>query len=661
MLHSEHEKRVHSSASMLSFKQFWIFSIILAISISFQSSAAQIRTFAEAPNNLIASPNAFVPAAVISGTPFEIQLSAPQSAGEWTAWISATVSKGGKLETLNQTLTILNSEYRENRWMISATSPTTAEPAAYSLTVTFTDRGVRRNYAQERSVWLMNQWPQSLVMAHFSDTQTFEQSPDRLVSGLVLAELMSPDIMVITGDVTDAASVLEARRIRGYLATLVSRPVIAVPGNHDRGTTAYDEWVGQRFFHIVVGNFFFVGIDTGTGGVIPRQRLDWLRRTLELGGGRVKILMMHHPLFGRDVEGRLESSSDTLDSSKLYSSWASDPALAKDFLRLIEDYKVELVLAGHIHEDAVLNLVSSRTKTTHWFVTTTTIGAGTNDYRGFRMVNISMNGEVSILHTPPWAKIDKHPNSIPTDKKSQQGFFHANLISGLGSTSVTLDVTNNLPIDLKGTLIVSVQEPSEPGRYRSQVARRDERAQANLLDQKPVGQFTYMAVAVDFPAKTAARITLASSEDSTPPRSVFAYSLPSQPTPGLATTLFFEITDQGWGIMRAYATYEYQGGMHTVEGEKELDFYKFRFPEFPAGTNIKLTVTGEDVAGLKSTVEQTLKIPAGGDTKPAQTPFQVDQQLLFIIASVVGIAVFSVAFLRVKGTRKKDFSPQPLL
>lgn len=650
---SQHEETLRAPLPILSLERLWVFVTILVISISLQGSTAQIQTFAEAPNNLIASPNAFVPAAVISGSSFEIQLSASQSASEWSAWISATVSKGGRLEILNYTLTMQNTQYLENKWKISVTFPATGEPAAYSLTVTFMDRGVRKIYSQERSVWLMKQWPQSIVMAQFSDTQTFEQSPDRLVSGLVLAELLSPDVVVITGDVTDAASVLEARRIRGYLATLVSRPVIAVPGNHDRGTTAYDEWVGQRFFHIDAGNFFFIGIDTGTGGVIPRQRLDWLRNALELGGSKVKILMMHHPLFGRDVEGRLESNSEALDSSKLYSSWASDTALAKDFLRLIEDYKVELVLAGHIHQDAVLNFVSSRTKTNHWFVTTTTIGAGTNDYRGFRMVKIDMKGEVSILHTPPWAKIDKHPNSIPTDKKSQQGFFHANLISGIGGSAVTLNITNNLPVDLKGALVVSLQEVSEPKSYRAQVTRYYERAQISLLDQKPVGKFTYLAVSIDFPTKTAARVTLASAEDSSPPKSVFAYSFPSQPTPGLATTLFFEITDQGWGIMRAYATYEHQGTMHTIEGEKELDFYKFRFPEFSAGTNFKLTVTAEDVAGLKSTIEHTLKIPSEGETRPAQTPAQIDQQLLIITSVVVGIVVLSLAFLRMKGTRKK--------
>lgn len=650
---SRHEKTLHSSRLILSLEKLCIFVTILALSISLQASTAQIHTFAEAPNNLIASPNAFVPAPVLSGSPFEIQLSASQSSSEWAAWISATVAREGRLETLNYTLAVVNSQYVENRWKISVASPPSAESSAYSLTVTFMDRGVKRTYTQERSLWLMKQWPQSLVMAHFSDTQTFEQSPDRLVSGLVLAELLSPDVVVITGDVTDAASVLEARRIRGYLAALVSRPVIAVPGNHDRGTTAYDEWVGQRFFHIDAGNFFFVGIDTGTGGVIPRQRLDWLRSTLELGGGKVKILMMHHPLFGRDVEGRLESNSEALDSSKLYSSWASDPALAKDFLRLIEDYKVELVLAGHIHEDAVLNFVSSRTKTNHWFVTTTTIGAGTNDYRGFRMVRIDMKGEVSILHTPPWAKIDKHPNSIPTDKKSQQGFFHASLISGIGGSAATLNITNNLPVDLKGALVVSVQEVSESKSYRAQVTRYYERAQISLLDQKSVGRFTYLAISIDFPAKTAARITLASSEDSAPPKSIFAYSFPSQPTPGLATTVFFEITDQGWGIMQAYATYEHQGTMHTIGGEREFDFYKFRVPEFPAGTNIKLTVTAEDAAGLKSTVEHTLKIPSEGETRPAQTPAQIDQQLLIITSAVVGVVVLSLAFLRMKGTRKK--------
>jgi len=124
---------------------------------------------------------------------------------------------------------------------------------------------------------------------------------------------LAPDLVVVSGDLTQRARRREFREARAYLDSL-PKPQLVVPGNHD--VPLYD--VFQRFFRplaryqgIIAGEvepafvdeeLAVVGVNTARalalkGGRIGEKQLARVRETLCRCGGEVtKIVVTHHPL-----------------------------------------------------------------------------------------------------------------------------------------------------------------------------------------------------------------------------------------------------------------------------------------------------------------------------------------------------------------------------
>lgn len=155
-------------------------------------------------------------------------------------------------------------------------------------------------------------------IAHLSDLH-FGRIDEAVLSSLVeTVREAEPDVVVVSGDLTQRARRHEFRAARDFLDTLAF-PQVIVPGNHD--VPLYN--VYMRAFH-PLGRFkrFFgeeptpfladdeiaiVGVNTARAltlkdGRLNREQLDEVRqRLLPLGDGVTRIVVCHHPFAGTEA------------------------------------------------------------------------------------------------------------------------------------------------------------------------------------------------------------------------------------------------------------------------------------------------------------------------------------------------------------------------
>lgn len=161
----------------------------------------------------------------------------------------------------------------------------------------------------------------------------------------------APDVVLISGDLTDCGLPEEYEILRGLLARL-PMPVFVIPGNHDRRETLRAA-LGDRapapadsaLIHYAVEDFpvRLIGLDTITpgasAGALCADRLDFLERTLAAAREKPTLVFMHHPPFVTGI--------DHMDAIGLTQG-------AAEFARLLaRNPQVELVVCGHVHRKIV--------------------------------------------------------------------------------------------------------------------------------------------------------------------------------------------------------------------------------------------------------------------------------------------------------------------
>lgn len=156
----------------------------------------------------------------------------------------------------------------------------------------------------------------------------------------------SPDVVLITGDLTDCGLVEEYVHLRELLSGL-SAPVFMVPGNHDRRENLRAVFADQcpeldlpGHMHYVVDRFVvrLIALDSVVDGQphgeLGSQCLGWLDERLADDPQRPTVLFMHHPPFrtGFAAMDRIGCR----DGGQLGA--------------LVQRYpQVERVLCGHVH------------------------------------------------------------------------------------------------------------------------------------------------------------------------------------------------------------------------------------------------------------------------------------------------------------------------
>ena len=155
-----------------------------------------------------------------------------------------------------------------------------------------------------------------------------------------------PDVVVLTGDLTESGRPAEYARLVELLAPL-DMPIYVIPGNHDERAALRAAFPAHAYLRQSPGFIQYavdeyplrlLALDTlvpGEGrGEVCAERLAWLDARLGEGRGRPTLVLMHHPPF------------------RTYMSYMDGMGLAgADALAAVigRHPQVERILCGHLH------------------------------------------------------------------------------------------------------------------------------------------------------------------------------------------------------------------------------------------------------------------------------------------------------------------------
>ena len=162
----------------------------------------------------------------------------------------------------------------------------------------------------------------------------------------ILALKQQPDVVVMTGDLTDGGKLEEYALLR-ELITPLAMPVYLMPGNHDERDALKAAFPDHAYLNqfppfiqyaIEDHALRIVALDTvipkASGGELCERRLAWLVKTLAAQPRRPTLLLMHHPPFATWI-GHMDNIG------------LADP---QPLARIVAQHpQVERVLCGHLH------------------------------------------------------------------------------------------------------------------------------------------------------------------------------------------------------------------------------------------------------------------------------------------------------------------------
>jgi Icc protein len=188
----------------------------------------------------------------------------------------------------------------------------------------------------------MGEPTRSCVIAHLSDLHLGSQYfvPNLLDRTLVEVNDLAPDIVAVTGDLTNMGYRQEFREAREYLDRVTCPDVLVVPGNHDSRNVGYahfERLFATRQMIVRKQGVTLLGVDSTEPdldyGRIGRHRYQWIREAFMDSPDDVKIFMLHHHLLPIPGTGRERNIVND----------------AGDVLEVLVECGVDLVLSGHKH------------------------------------------------------------------------------------------------------------------------------------------------------------------------------------------------------------------------------------------------------------------------------------------------------------------------
>ena len=203
----------------------------------------------------------------------------------------------------------------------------------------------------------------------YTKDKDFAQETANFEFAIATANRLKPDFVVITGDLInkadDAAQAAEYKQIASKLNPKIK--LFSVPGNHDVGNepttkslAQYRERFGPDYYSFREGDVAGVVLNSNLekgAEQVPAEAAKmeaWFRNELErvkLTGVKHIILFQHIPLFLKEANEE--------------DSYFNIPKVVRErYLRLLHEYGVEQVFAGHYHHnelgrDGDLEMVTS--------------------------------------------------------------------------------------------------------------------------------------------------------------------------------------------------------------------------------------------------------------------------------------------------------------
>jgi 3',5'-cyclic-AMP phosphodiesterase len=169
---------------------------------------------------------------------------------------------------------------------------------------------------------------------HFSEAYYIPEIADSMIENI---NLNSPDIVVITGDLTENGLAAEYNGAKNFIERIECKNKVIVPRNHDSRNAGYlffEDIFKARSSFRHFGEVTVVGLDSSQPeleeGHIGRENYGWIESTFSVSG--FKVFALHHlipiPRTGRGNNVLVD---------------------AGDVLELLDRSGVNLVLCGHWH------------------------------------------------------------------------------------------------------------------------------------------------------------------------------------------------------------------------------------------------------------------------------------------------------------------------
>jgi 3',5'-cyclic AMP phosphodiesterase CpdA len=168
---------------------------------------------------------------------------------------------------------------------------------------------------------------------------------------------LSPDVVVVSGDITQRAKRQQFKEARAFFDQLAPVPVLVIPGNHDvplyrvverlfKPHALYREIICDDLNPVMeVGNVVLVGLDSTaprrsiSNGRIFLDQLRHVEKTLEkVPQDKVRIIVAHHhfaPGHDRVIDIGMPKTRRAIDC--------------------FVEHKVEMILGGHLHRAYIGN------------------------------------------------------------------------------------------------------------------------------------------------------------------------------------------------------------------------------------------------------------------------------------------------------------------
>lgn len=197
--------------------------------------------------------------------------------------------------------------------------------------------------------------------------------------------LLKPDIVVITGDLTENGFSTKYNGAKNFVDRIECENKVLVPGNHDSKNAGYlhfEDLFENRFSSQNFRDVTVVGADSSqpdlNEGHIGRENYGWIKDAFS--SENFKVFAVHHHLVPIPLAGR--ENTVLVD--------------AGDVLELLNRCKVNLILCGHCHIPHVWHFNNMLVVNAGTFCSSKTRGKTTQCYNLIQADNENSGGNWNV-------------------------------------------------------------------------------------------------------------------------------------------------------------------------------------------------------------------------------------------------------------------------
>lgn len=186
-------------------------------------------------------------------------------------------------------------------------------------------------------------------LVHLSDTHFGTELPEVVTALTAAVTEIMPDIVVLSGDITQRARAGQFEQAQAFLHTLPCPVQLAIPGNHDlplfhlfdrlvRPYRLYERYMGPRNRLWHAEGIGLAALDAThplrhKNGRLETDRVaGMLQQLRRLIGDGMLMVAVHQPLITAWQEDRDQTLLNAAEMAQLFA-----------------EYKVDLVMSGHVH------------------------------------------------------------------------------------------------------------------------------------------------------------------------------------------------------------------------------------------------------------------------------------------------------------------------